>query len=68
MYPNVRAEMARRDMTVESMASHCGVSTSTMSQILLGKRVMSYNMAKRIKSVLGVDIPLETLFAERMAV
>lgn len=64
MYPNVRAEMARRNLTVEKMSELCGVSTPTMSQILNGKRKLTYKMALQIKASLEADIPLETLFAE----
>lgn len=68
MYPNLRAEMARRNLTVEKMAELCGVNYSAFSQILNGKRQLTWKMALRIKSILGVDIPLEVLFAEKAVV
>lgn len=68
MYPNLRAEMARRNLTVEKMAELCGVNYSAFSQILNGKRQLTWKMALRIKGILGVDIPLEVLFAEKAVV
>jgi plasmid maintenance system antidote protein VapI len=68
MYPNVRAEMARRNLTVEKMAELCGMNYPAFSQLLNGKRKLTYDMALKIKSVLGVNIPLEVLFAEKAAV
>lgn len=68
MYPNLRAEMARRNLTVERMAELCGMSYPAFSQLINGKRKLTYKMALKIKSILGVDIPLEVLFAEKAAV
>lgn len=68
MYPNLRAEMARRGLTVEKMAELCGINYSAFSQILNGKRQLTWNVALRIKHVLDVDIPLEVLFAEKAVV
>ena len=68
MFPNLRAEMARRNLTIEKMAESCGVSTQTMSLVLSGKRRLTYSMALSIKNALDVDIPLEILFDEKAVV
>ena len=64
MYPNVRAEMARNHITVEKMAELCDVSTPTMSEILNGKRKLTFKRALQIRDILAVDAPLEILFEE----
>lgn len=68
MYPNLKAEMARRDLTIEKMARLCGVNYSVFSQILNGKKTLTWSLALKIKEVLDVDIPLEVLFAEKVVV
>ncbi len=66
MYRNVKAEMTRRGITLETMAQRLGVTTGTLSNKLNGKQPLTFNEAKKIKAELSVDIPLEELFEEYM--
>lgn len=64
MFPNLRAEMSRKKITLEMLAEGLGLAISTVSQKLNGKYPITFDEAKKIKSILGVDIPLEILFEE----
>lgn len=64
MYPNVKAEIARRGLTLEKISGIMGISISTLSGKLNGKYPFSLNEAKTVKTILGVDMPLEELFRE----
>jgi plasmid maintenance system antidote protein VapI len=65
MYPNVRAEMARRNLTIKRMSELCDMNYVSFSQVLNGKKKLTYEMALKIKSVLDVNMPLEVLFDEK---
>jgi transcriptional regulator with XRE-family HTH domain len=64
-FPNLKAEIARKGLTVETLSLICGISYSSLSAKLAGRRKVSYEDALKIKNALGVDVPLETLFAEK---
>lgn len=64
MYPNVRAEMARQGLTLESLARELDITIGTLSQKLNGKYSFTLKEAKKVKEKLRVDIPLEVLFEE----
>lgn len=64
VYPNIKAEMARKNLTVEGLSLVSGIKFSTLSAKLNGKRDLTYPEAVKIKQALNVDIPLETLFVE----
>lgn len=64
MYKNVKAEFARKGLTLELVAKELGITISTLSQKMNGKYPFTLNEAKAIKNVLEVDIPLEILFEE----
>lgn len=64
MYPNLRAEMARKNITLADLADSVGVTVSTISQKLNGKFPITLKEAKAIKERIGVDLPLEELFEE----
>lgn len=64
MYPNVRAEMARKKITLEKMAEAMDISIPALSNKLSGKSVLTFADAGKIKEILNVDIPLEELFEE----
>ena len=66
VYPNLKAEMARKGLTVEGLSLVSGISFSTLSSKLNGKRKMTYSEAVKIKQALNVDIPLEVLFTEKV--
>lgn len=64
MYPNVRAEIARKNITMGKLAEELDITLSTLSLKLKGEYPITLKEAKKIKAVLGCDIPLETLFEE----
>lgn len=64
MYPNLRAELSRKKITLEKLGKALGLAISTVSQKLNGKYPITLDEAKKIKSLLDVDIPIETLFEE----
>ena len=63
MFPNLRAEMARKRITNQEIAKKClGVRLSTVSSKMHGKSDFTFREAIAIKKYLGVDTPLEELF------
>lgn len=67
MYANLKAEMARKNITGKDLAKAMGRSVSTISLKLNGKtrRVgFTFDEASRIKEILGVDMSLDELFAQ----
>ncbi len=64
MFGNLNAEMARHRITNAYLAKKLGITQSTLSLKLNGKAELSLKQAVQIKTILGVDIPLEILFAK----
>jgi hypothetical protein len=64
MYPNCKAELARKNITLDKLAKVLGLSITTTSLKLSGKYPLTLMEAKAIKKFLEVDIPLEVLFEE----
>lgn len=64
MFPNLEAEMARSRTTKTKLAINMGITLGTLSLKLSGKSDLSLREAKKIKEILGVEIPLEELFKE----
>lgn len=70
MFPNLRAEMARRNVTNAMLADFLGVTPETLLRKLCGKSKIDMDEAKAIKSYLNSIKPfepnmtLELLFAK----
>ena len=64
MYRNLDAELKRKDITRGELARKMKLTPSTMSLKLNGKSEISLKEAMQIKSIIGVDIPIEELFRE----
>lgn len=64
MYPNLKAEMARKGVTLSVLADYLGITIGTLSLKLNGKYPITWDEAIKIKKFLGVDISLEVLFSE----
>ena len=64
MYRNLDAEMKRIGLTRGNLAKEMSLAPSTMSLKLNGKSDITLREAVKIKRILNVDIPLETLFDE----
>ena len=67
MFPNLKAELARKGFTLEKLASEMdkrgyGRTVPTLSQKLNGKYDLSLNEAKAIQAIVSPEIPLEILF------
>lgn len=64
MFPNLRAEMARKNMSIPQLAEACGIKTTTMYDKARGHSKITLDDALAIKNALEVDLPLEVLFAK----
>ena len=64
MYLNVKAELARQNLSVVDLSNKTGIRYQTLVEKLNGKYPMTLDEAKNIKTALGVDISMEELFAK----
>lgn len=62
-YPNLEAELKRKNIRRVDLAKAMNLAISTMSDKLTGKSDISLSLAKKIKEFLKIDTPLEILFA-----
>jgi len=67
MYPNFRAECARKKLTLEKIVEELRkrgykISVSHLSQKLTGKYPISLTEAKDLKEIVETDLTLEELF------
>lgn len=63
MFPNLRAEMARQNMTLAKLCKAIGKNrVSTVSQMLNGKTRLTLDDAEKIRTALKVDMTLDELF------
>lgn len=64
IYPNLRAEMARKNISITMIANDPRIrrTVGTMSMKLNGKADLLLREALAIKEILGVDTPIEILF------
>lgn len=64
MYENVRAEMARKDLTIMDIAKGIGMNRDTLSRKLSGRSCLNLNEAFSIQKTYFPDIPIRVLFKE----
>lgn len=69
MYPNLRAEIARNNLTLEKIVEKLkekGITctVSMLSLKLNGKYEIYLKEAKALKELLSTDLPLDILFEE----
>lgn len=64
MYPNLRAEMARKNKTLNDLKHLVGKGNraATLSQKINGQFPFKLDECEAIKRELGTDLPLEVLF------
>ena len=62
MYLNVKAELARRDMSLVDLSNMTGIKYMSLIRKINGKYPLTLDEAKLIKKSLEVDVPLEELF------
>ena len=65
MYRNLRAELARKGMTIKELSQKTDIPYSTLSPKLRGFGKIPVDMAVKIKKAMGINLPLEVLFDER---
>lgn len=63
MYPNLEAELKRRNIKRADLAAHLGCAITTISEKMQGNSDFSVKAAKKIKELLGGGLTLEYLFA-----
>ena len=63
MYENLKAEIARQNKNIIDFAEEAGFNYQTLSEKLRGNFRFSFDETVLIKKTLGVDMPLEELFA-----
>ena len=64
MYLNVKAELARQNLSVVDLSNKTGIRYQTLAEKLNGKYPLTLDEAKKIKAALGVDLSMEELFAK----
>ena len=62
MYLNAKAEMTRKNLTLEKVANSMECSISSLSDMLNEKSQITVVQAKKFKKAIGSDLPLEVLF------
>ncbi len=62
MYPNLRAEIARKGVTATAIADALGITKGTLSQKMQGKSAFTVPEAKAIKKLLDADVTIDELF------
>lgn len=67
MYNNVKAELARKNMTIVDLSKKTGIRYQTLSDKIRGASILTVEEALKIKEALGVDMPLEELFSDQVA-
>lgn len=65
MYLNVKAELARQDMTLVDLSNKTGIRYQTLVDKINGKHRLTLEDAKKIKAALSIDTSLEELFEPR---
>lgn len=66
MYSNVKAELARQDMTLVDLSNRTGIRYQTLVDKVNGKYPLTFDEAKKIKAALSVELSLEELFERRV--
>lgn len=66
MYPNLRAEIARRKLKMADVAEAIGLSETHFSLKMNGKYGFTLKEAFEIKKFLGTKMPIDELFQESL--
>lgn len=66
MYANVKAEMARKNMTIVELSKATGIRYQSLADKIRGDTILTVSEALKIKQALDVDMPLEELFSEQV--
>lgn len=63
MYPNLNAEMARRNITVMMLSERTGMPYSTLAPKLRGEKPVKMAEAMKIRDAINSNLTLDYLFA-----
>lgn len=63
MYSNLKAEMARKNLTIVDLSEKTGIRYNTLAAKLKGKYPLTLPEALAIKNALDVDLSIDELFA-----
>jgi DNA-binding phage protein len=63
MFPNLKAELARRRMNMKDLSEQTGIPLGGLYARLRGDAELTFKEAINIRNTLGVDMTLEELFA-----
>lgn len=66
MYVNVKAELARKNMTIVDLSNATGIRYQTLADKIRGDTVMTVDDALKIKQALDVDMSIEELFIQQV--
>ena len=58
IFPNLSAELARKQLTQSRLGEKMNLDDSTMSLKMTGKREITLGEAKKMKSILSVEVPV----------
>lgn len=56
LYPNIRVEMKRHDLTLKELATNLGLSTKSITFKLNGKREFTLSEIERIANMFGCSL------------
>lgn len=56
LYPNIKAEMGRNDLTIKELAANLGLSTNSVSFKLNGKREFTLSEIEKIACIFGCSL------------
>ena len=61
-YPNLAAEMAREDLTIQKLSETTGIPYSTLAPKIRGENPIKFSEAIMIRDAINHKLPLEYLF------
>lgn len=56
LYPNIRAEMGRRNLTIKELAINLGLSTNSVSFKLSGKREFTLSEIEKLANLFNCSL------------
>lgn len=62
MYPNLRAELARKDISIPRLAELTGIKTTTLYDKYSGRTAFTLEEAAKIRDVLDLEMSIDELF------
>ena len=66
MFPNLRAELARRNMSIPQFAELTGIKTSTLYDKMNGRTAFTLDEAILIRDILDPAMSIDDLFRKEL--